>query len=97
MQTNTACKPAQNSPMVPLARDAQGKSIVVPSEAAFWRVRRHTRGRPRNVAGVDREPLKVPLDFTEDDLHNMLGDRTYRLDLCDQSGDALDIALAVDL
>ena len=95
MQTNTTSKPAQSSLSVPLARDEQGNSIVVPAEAAFWRVRRQTRGRPRNIAGLDRGPLKLPLDFTEDDLHNMLGDGSYRLDLCNQAGDSLDLAVTV--
>ncbi len=83
--------------MVPLARDPHGKPLRVPPEAAFWRVRRHTRGRPRNVIGADRKPVELPLDVTEDDLEAMFGSGTYRLDLYDAQGEPLDVTATVAL
>jgi hypothetical protein len=94
MNSSTAAKPVASSP-VPLARDPHGNPFAVPAEAAFWRVRRSTRGRPRNVTGLDRGPLRLPLDFTEDDLHNMLGPGQYRLELCDQAGNSLELGATV--
>jgi hypothetical protein len=90
--------PAVAKPLiVPLARDPNGRPLRVPSEAAFWRVRRHTRGRPRNVIGVDRKPIELPLDVTEDDLEGMFGAGTYRLDLYDVEGEPLDVTTMVAL
>ncbi len=87
--------PTSAPTIVPLARDEHGRQVAVPSEAAFWRVRRHTRGRPRNVTGVDRQPLRLPLDFTEGELDSVLGAGTYRLDLCDAAGEPLDVTVTV--
>jgi hypothetical protein len=90
--------PAVAKPLiVPLARDPNGRPLRVPPEAAFWRVRRHTRGRPRNVIGADRKPVELPLDITEDDLEAMFGSGTYRLDLYDTQGEPLDITATVAL
>jgi hypothetical protein len=52
---------------VPLARDQHGNPLDLPPEAAFWRVRRHTGGRPSTVLGPDGEPLFLPVagDRTE--------------------------------
>lgn len=94
MRNSTTTNPSTD---VPLARDEDGKPIDIPPDAACWRVRRHTRGRPRNVPGIDRQPLKLPLDFSEDDLHGMLGPGTYRLDLIDQAGEPLDLTVAVSV
>jgi len=71
--------------------------LPIPADAAFWRVRRHTRGRPRNVTGADRQPLRLPLDFTETDLEGMFGSGTYRLDLCDAAGESLDVTATISL
>jgi hypothetical protein len=43
----------------PLARDQQGNPFTLPPDAAHWRVRRHTGGRPSTVLGPDGEPLFV--------------------------------------
>ena len=97
---NSANVPASQPPKptsVPLARDEYGRPLAVPPQAAFWRVRRHTRGRPRNVTGADRQPLRVPLDFTADDLDAMLGTGTYRLDLCDATGEPLGMTVMVPI
>lgn len=90
--------PAVAKPLiVPLARGPNGRPLRVPLEAAFWRVRRHTRGRPRNVIGADRKPVELPLDVTEDDLEAMFGSGTYRLDLYDAQGEPLDVTATVAL
>lgn len=88
---------SSTSIVVPLARDEQGRALPIPKDAAFWRVRRHTRGRPRNVTGADRQPLRLPLDFTEADLEAMFGSGTYRLDLCDAAGECLDVTATISL
>jgi hypothetical protein len=93
--TNVAS--SSTSIVVPLARDEQGRPLPIPADAAFWRVRRHTRGRPRNVTGADRQPLRLPLDFTEADLEAMFGSGTYRLDLCDAAGESLDVTATISL
>lgn len=74
----------------PLAVDNRGNPIDVPEEEAAWRVRRRTGGRPKMVVGPDRQPLLLPLDTTADDLGDMLGPGSYRLDAVDEDGDVLD-------
>lgn len=54
--------------MLPLARDQHGNPFEVPSEAAYWRVRRHTGGRPSSVLGPDGEPLFIPIGSDRLDL-----------------------------
>jgi hypothetical protein len=95
--SNTNLASSSTSIVVPLARDEQGRPLPIPADAAFWRVRRHTRGRPRNVTGADRQPLRLPLDFTESDLEAMFGSGTYRLDLCDAAGESLDVTATISL
>ena len=95
--TSTNLASSSTSIVVPLARDEQGRALPIPKDAAFWRVRRHTRGRPRNVTGADRQPLRLPLDFTETDLEAMFGSGTYRLDLCDAAGESLDVTATISL
>jgi hypothetical protein len=94
---NVPASPPPKPTSVPLAHDDYGRPLAAPSQAAFWRVRRHTRGRPRNVTGADRQPLRVPLDFTADDLDAMLGAGTYRLDLCDVAGEPLGMTVMVPI
>lgn len=89
MKSNT------NPSTVPMARDANGNGISLPDGAAAWGVRRHTGGRPRNVIGLDRRPLRLPLDTTVDDLEAMLGPGTYRLDLVDENGAPLGVTVPV--
>jgi hypothetical protein len=52
----------------PLARDQHGNTFEVPSEAVYWRVRRHTGGRPSTVLGPDGEPLFIPIHGDKPDL-----------------------------
>jgi hypothetical protein len=97
MSISTPAPAVAKPPIVPLARDPNGRPLRIPPEAAFWRVRRHTRGRPRNVIGADRKPVELPLDVTEDDLEAMFGAGTYRLDLYDAQGEPLDVTATVAL
>lgn len=55
--------------MLPLARDQHGNGFEVPTEAAYWRVRRHTGGRPSTVLGPDGEPLFIPIGADRLDLN----------------------------
>ncbi len=97
MSTSTPAPAVAKPQIVPLARDPNGRPLRVPPEAAFWRVRRHTRGRPRNVIGADRKPVELPLDVTEEDLEAMFGSGMYRLDLYDAQGEPLDVTATVAL
>lgn len=74
----------------PLAVDDTGNPFAVPTDAAFWRVRRHTTGRPHIVLGADRKPIQLPLDYSPDELLRLVGRGTYQLALCDEAGEALD-------
>src|SRR5579862_7276867 len=85
-----------SSVTIPLARNSNGP-IDVPETAAHWRVRRHTGGRPRLVLGVDKQPLRLPLAMNEADLEDVLGPATYRLDLCDQAGNHLDVTVPITI
>jgi len=91
--------PAESNrpPAIPLARDSEGQPLDVPESAAAWRVRRHTRGRPRIVLGVDKQPMQLPLGYTIADLEDILTPGAYRLDLIDAKGELLDLTVAVEL
>src|SRR3954470_22317853 len=54
--------------MAPIARDQHGNPFELPPEAKFWRVRRHTRGRPADVMGPDGEPLFIAIEDDQSDL-----------------------------
>ncbi len=84
-------------PLVPLARDPGGQPLAVPENAAGWRVRRHTGGRPRIVLGVDKQPIHVPLGYTIADLEDILAPGVYRLDIVDAKGEPLDFTVAIEL
>ncbi|MDQ3341488.1 MAG: hypothetical protein M4D80_40555 [Myxococcota bacterium] len=73
-----------------MAIDESGNPVVLPPEAAFWRVRRDTGGRPRIVNGPDFKPLTLPIDYPPEDLLNLVGRGSYRLDLCDETGQHLE-------
>ena len=68
----------------PLARDAQGNPFPLPEEAAFWRVRRHTGGRPSAVIGPDGGPLFLPLSADHESLYDVgCSPGAYRLEAVD--------------
>lgn len=53
---------------VSLARDAAGNAFPLPEQATFWRVRRHTGGRPSAVVGPTGEQLFIPIAADVDSL-----------------------------
>jgi hypothetical protein len=76
---------------VPLARDQAGESFELPDEAAFWRVRRMTTGRPKTVLGPDGEPLYIPIQASERTLEdNGCEPDKYRLEACDGEREPID-------
>jgi hypothetical protein len=87
-----------NQMMAPLARDQHGNAFELPAEAKYWRVRRHTRGRPADVLGPDGEPLYIPVEQDQSDLrmHGCAG--LIRLDAVDNDRRPLPVqATYVDL
>lgn len=80
--------------MVPLARDQHGTAFEVPSEAAFWRVRRQTGGRPSNVLGPGNEPLYIPIGGDRLDLHANGCSGSLRLDAVDGDYGPVDAPVA---
>jgi hypothetical protein len=79
----------------PLARDEDGNAIEIPPEAACWRVRRHTGGRPRLVLDVNKQPMQLPLSYTLADLEDILSPGAYRLDLVDARGETMHLTVPV--
>ena len=69
--------------MLPLARDQHGNAFEVPPEAAFWRVKRQTGGRPSRVLGPDNEPLYIPIGGDRLDLHASGCSGSLRLEAVD--------------
>jgi hypothetical protein len=92
--TNTA-SPAQSHP--PLARDTQGNLISVPDGTASWRICRKTTGRPREILGYDKQPIRFPLDMTCEQLVEMCGRDVYRVYALDAVGELLDHVTTLDL
>ena len=69
---------------VPLAHDADGNAFPLPDEAAFWRVRRHTGGRPSIVLGPDGEPLFISINADVSTLEQAgCGSGAFRLEAVD--------------
>ncbi len=69
--------------MASLARDQHGNAFEVPPEAAYWRVRRHTRGRPSTVLGPDGEPLYIPISWDKAELRGNRCCGSLRLEAVD--------------
>jgi hypothetical protein len=67
----------------PLARDQQGNPFTLPSDAAYWRVRRHTGGRPSTVLGPDGEPLFVGITSDRSELQAYGCNGSVRLEAVD--------------
>jgi hypothetical protein len=91
----TTDAPAPLPQRCPLARDADGNAVEIPPEAACWRVRRHTGGRPRLVLDVNKQPMQLPLGYTLADLEDILSPGAYRLDLVDPRGETLHLTVPV--
>lgn len=92
-QPETAATPTH----VPLARDSSGMPFDVPEEAVAWRVRRHTKGRPRLQLDAKKQPMELPLTYTVADLEEILAPGTYRLDLVDAGGSFLEVTVTISL
>lgn len=81
----------------PLARDAQGNLVSIPDGTASWRICRKTTGRPREIVGHDKQPIRFPLDMTCDQLVEMCGRDVYRVYALDAVGELLDHVTTLDL
>lgn len=69
---------------VSLARDPAGNAFPLPDQAAFWRVRRHTGGRPSAVVGPNGEPLFIAINGDLDSLVDAgCAPGSYRLEAVD--------------
>lgn len=95
MQTN-GLQPTQ-SEHPPLARDAQGNLLEVPDGTAAWRVCRQTTGRPRVIVGPDRQPMRFPLEITNEELVDLCGPDVYRIYALDEVGKVLDYVTTIDV
>jgi hypothetical protein len=80
---------APEIPHPPLARDANGNHLPVPSGTAAWRICRHTEGRPRIIKGPDRQPARFALDTTLDDLVDQCGPDRYHIYALDAVGEVI--------
>jgi len=74
---------------VPLAVEPDGHAVELPEDAAGWRVRRKTGGRPSIVIGQDGQPAVLPLNATAADLAQF-GPGRYRLDPVTEDDEVLE-------
>lgn len=95
MATNTAAKPEPQHP--PLARDALGNLIAIPDGTVAWRMCRQTTGRPKEIVGPDKRPMRFPLELTAEELSDLCGADVYRVYGLDEVGKVLDYVVTVDL
>lgn len=95
--SNTAHRNAQDPSHPPLARDASGNPLAIPDGAAAWCLKRETGGRPKMIAGVDRQPARFPLDVTADDVEGMVGAGTYRVYAIGADGEVIDYVTTVSV
>ena len=93
--TNTAAK--LDPPHPPLARDNYGHLVAVPDGTTAWRICRQTTGRPREILGHDKQPIRFPLETTCDELVAMCGRDVYRVYALDEVGKQLDYVTTLDL
>lgn len=84
-------------PHPPLARDVHGHLVAVPEGTTAWRICRQTTGRPREILGHDKQPIRFPLETTCDDLVAMCGRDVYRIYALDEVGKQLDYVTTLDL
>ena len=87
MKTNAATQVEPEYP--PLARDALGNLISFPDKTAAWRICRETSGRPREIKGPDKQPVRFPLTTTTEELIDLCGADTYRVYALDEVGNDL--------
>lgn len=88
MKTNTATA-ASEIEHPPLACDSFGNLLSFPSGTAAWRICRHTAGRPREIVGPDKQPVRFPLTTTMEELVDLCGPDVYRVYALDEVGEGL--------
>ena len=88
MKTNTATA-ASEIEHPPLACDSLGNLLAFPDGTASWRICRHTAGRPREICGPDKLPVRFPLTTTMDELVDLCGPDVYRVYALDELGEDL--------
>lgn len=81
----------------PLAHDTQGFKLSLPDGTTHWRILRHTGGRPKPVPGHDMQPARFGLDLTQEDLLDLCGPGTYRIEALDQYGNRLACVTSVTI
>ena len=84
MTTNPASK--IEPPHPPLARDPFGNLLAIPDGTSAWRISRETTGRPREIRGPDKQPVRFPLAITTDELVDLCGSGVYRVFALDAVG-----------
>jgi hypothetical protein len=95
MKTNTATA-ASEIEHPPLACDSLGNLLALPSGTAAWRICRHTAGRPREISGLDKLPVRFPLTTTIDELVDLCGPDIYRVYALDDVGKDLGHVTTID-
>jgi hypothetical protein len=71
--------------------------VVVPDGTASWRICRQTTGRPREIVGPDKQPIRFALDTTSEQLADLCGAGTYRVYALDDVGELIDHVTTLDL
>lgn len=79
----------------PLALDEAGSPVPLPEGGVGWRIRRHTRGRPKLQLDGSRQPMQFPLSYSLNDAEDILAPGTYRLDLVDAKGAPLEFTTQI--
>ncbi len=98
MKSSHATNPRNtNTSLPPLARNAQGHPIPLPDGAAYFAIKRMTRGRPKVIKGPDGHPYRLALATTDQDVLDTFGPDTYRLDALDALGNVLDYVTTLDI
>ena len=73
----------------PLARDLSGNLLAIPEGTRAWRICRETTGRPREIRGPDKQPIRFPLETTCEDLVELCGTGVYRVYALNEIGEPL--------
>jgi hypothetical protein len=92
----TTAQPKTELQHPPLARDALGNLVAVPDGTAAWRICRQTTGRPKEIVGPDKRPMRFPLETTAEELADLCGADVYRVYALDDVGKVLDYVVSVD-
>jgi len=74
-----------------------GNLLPIPDATAAWRICRETAGRPGEIKGPDKQPVRFPLDTTNDELVELCGAGVYRVYAIDELGKPLGHVATCDL